>query len=145
MIEYIKNIFLAVYRLMQGMRISMLNYCRPKVTEKYPENRKKKQLPERFRGMLTIKNEQKCTACGICMTNCPNGTIQIISKKMPDETTGKEKRVLDKFLYDLASCSFCALCTEACPQDVMEWKPAFEHTMFTRGKLVKQLNKPTES
>ena len=145
MIKYIRNIFLAVYRLMQGMYISMLNLCRPKVTEKYPENRGKKVLPERFRGMLTMphneKNGHKCTACGICATNCPNGTIQVISKKEADETTGKEKRVLDKFLYDLGSCTFCALCTETCPQNAIAWRPDFEHTVFTRGKLVKQLNR----
>ena len=144
MIKYIKNIFLAVYRLMQGMYISMLNLCRPKVTEKYPENRGKKVLPERFRGMLTMphdeKNGHKCTACSICATNCPNGTIQVISKKEADETTGKEKRVLDKFLYDLGSCTFCALCTETCPQNAIAWTPDFEHTVYTRGKLVKQLN-----
>jgi len=139
MFAYIKNIFLAVYRLMQGMYVTMLNYCRPKVTQKYPENRNKKQLPERFRGMLTI-DEQKCTSCGICMTNCPNGTIQVISRKEPDKTSGKEKRVLDKFLYDLGSCTFCAICTETCPQNAIEWTPAFEHTVFTRSKLVKQLN-----
>jgi NADH-quinone oxidoreductase subunit I len=143
MIEYIKNIFLAIFGLMQGMYISMLNMCRPKVTEKYPENRGKKAYSERFRGMLVMtrneKNEQKCTACGICAMNCPNATIQIISKKVVDETTGKEKRVLDQFLYDLGSCTFCALCTESCPQDAIAWTPHFEHTVFTRSKLVKTL------
>ena len=145
MFEYIKNIFLAVYRLMQGMYISLLNMCRPKVTEKYPENRGKKVWQERFRGLLTMphneKNEHKCNACGICSINCPNGTLQVISKKELDETTGKEKRVLDRYLYDLGSCTFCALCTESCPQGAITWSPNFEHTIFTRSKLLKQLNR----
>jgi len=144
MISYIKIIFRAVYRLLQGMYVSMLNMCRPKVTEKYPENRGKKELMERFRGMLTMphdeKNGHKCNACGICATNCPNGTLQVLSKKELDETTGKEKRVLDRYLYDLGSCTFCALCTQTCPQDAIAWTPNFEHTVFTRSKLVKQLN-----
>ncbi len=145
MIKYIKNIFLGIYHLLQGMYIALLNMIRPKVTEKYPENRGKKEMMERFRGLLTMphneKNEHKCTACGICMTNCPNGTIQIISKKELDETTSKEKRVLDKHLYDLGSCTFCALCTITCPQDAITWSPVFEHTVFTRSKLLKQLNR----
>jgi NADH-quinone oxidoreductase subunit I len=145
MIRYIKNIFLGIYRLLQGMYISLLNMIRPKVTEKYPENRGRKEMMERFRGLLTMphneKNEHKCTACGICMINCPNGTIQVISRKEPDETTGKEKRVLDRHLYDLGSCTFCALCTISCPQDAIAWSPVFEHTVFTRNKLVKQLNR----
>ena len=145
MIEYVKKIFLAIYRLLQGMYITMLNMSRPKVTEKYPENRGKNPLPERFRGMLIMphneKNEHKCTACGICVVNCPNGTVQVISRKEVDETTGKEKRALDKYLYDVGSCTFCALCSTTCPQDAIAWTSDFEHTVFTRNKLVKQLNR----
>jgi formate hydrogenlyase subunit 6/NADH:ubiquinone oxidoreductase subunit I len=33
------------------------------------------------------------------------------------------------------------LCTESCTQKAIEWTPDFVHTVFTRGKLVKQLNK----
>ena len=144
-IRYIKSIFLGIWRLMQGMYISMHNMLRPKITEKYPENRGKKELMERFRGELTMphneKNEHKCTACGICMTNCPNGTINVISKKVLDEATGKEKRALDRYLYDIGSCTFCALCTITCPQDAIAWSPNFEHTVYNRNKLVKQLNR----
>ena len=144
MIEYIKNIFVGIYHLMQGMYITLLNMFRPKVTEKYPENRGKNPLPERFRGLLIMphneKNEHKCTACGICVVNCPNGTIQVISRKEADETTGREKRVLDRYLYDVGSCTFCALCTTTCPQDAIAWTTDFEHTVFTRSKLVKCLN-----
>ena len=145
MIEYIKNIIIGIYRLMQGMYVSILNMLRPKVTEKYPENRGKHPLPERFRGLLTIphneNNEHKCTACGLCMTNCPNGTIKLSSKKELDETTGKEKRVLDNYFYDLGCCTFCSICTISCPQDAIVWTPVFEHAVFTSNKLVKQLNK----
>ena len=144
MIEYVKGVVVGIYRLMQGMYVSMLNMYRPKVTEKYPENRGKKVMMERFRGMLTMPhnetNEHKCTGCGICATNCPNGTIQVITKKETDAATGKEKRALDKYFYDLGSCTYCSLCTISCPQDAIEWSPVFEHTVFTRGKLLRQLN-----
>ena len=145
MIEYIKNIFLAIYRLTQGMRITLRNMFRPKVTEKYPENRGKNPLPERFRGMLVMphdgENRHKCTACGVCVVNCPNGSLQIISSKVTDETAGKEKRVLDRYLYDIGSCTFCAVCSASCPQDALAWTTDFEHTVFTRSKLIKQLNR----
>lgn len=148
-IQYISNIVVGVYRLMQGMYITMLNMIRPKVTEQYPENRGKKEQFERFRGELTMphdeNNQHKCTACRICETNCPNGTIQITTKVQKDEETGKEKKVLDKYLYDIGSCIFCALCTETCPQDAIDWKPDFEHSTFTSGKLVKRLNKEGSS
>ncbi len=143
-VNYIKNIGIGIYRLLQGMYITMLNMIRPKVTEQYPENRGKKESFERFRGELTMphdeNNQHKCTACKICETNCPNGTIQVIVKTETDEVSGKEKKVLDKYIYDIGSCIFCALCTETCPQDAITWKPDFEHSTFTSGKLVKKLN-----
>ena len=118
--------------------------CRPKVTESYPENRGKIERPERFRGLLAMPhskdNTHKCTACGICAINCPNGTISVVAKKIFDQNAGKEKRALDRYLYDLGSCTFCALCTASCPQDAIKWTKAFEHTVFTRDKLFKQLN-----
>ena len=142
-INYFKAIVLGVWRLLQGMYVSMLNFLRPKITEQYPENRKKRKDFERFRGMLTMphneQNQHRCTACGICAMQCPNGSIAITSKKVADDT-GKEKRILDVYSYDLGRCIFCSLCTRACPQNAIEWSPAFEHAVFTRRTLVKRLN-----
>ena len=147
--KYIKDFFLGIWRLMQGLYITMLNFIRPKVTEQYPENRGKVFPHERLRGQLTMPhneaNQHKCTACGICEMNCPNGTIQVLSKKEVDEATGKEKKVLDRHLYDIGSCTYCALCTITCPQDAIEWSTNFEHAMFTKSKFVQQLNKPGSS
>ncbi|GHT02133.1 NADH-quinone oxidoreductase subunit I [Bacteroidia bacterium] len=143
--DYIKNIVTGIWHLMQGMYITMLNMIRPKVTEQYPENRGKVFPHERMRGLLVMPhnadNQHKCTACGICALNCPNGTIQVISKKETDEETGKEKKVLDRYMYDLGSCTFCSLCTISCPQNAIEWSTNFEHATFTRPKLDEQLNR----
>jgi NADH-quinone oxidoreductase subunit I len=142
--DYIKDFFLGIWHLMQGMYISLLNLLRRKVTEQYPENRGRVFPYERMRGCLVMPhNEQnlhRCTACGICEMNCPNGTIRVISKKEVDEATGKEKRALDRYLYDVGSCTFCSLCTVSCPQDAIEWSNDFEHALFTREKLVYRLN-----
>ena len=144
-IDYIKDILNGIWHLMQGMYITMLNFFRPKVTEQYPENRGKVFPHERMRGQLVMPhnegNEHKCTACGICQMNCPNGTIQIISKKELDEATGKEKKILDKYIYDIGSCTFCAICTITCPQDAIKWSTHFEHATFTSPKLLERLNK----
>ncbi|MDR0612249.1 MAG: 4Fe-4S binding protein [Dysgonamonadaceae bacterium] len=149
MINYIKNIFLGIWRLMQGMYITILNFIRPKVTEQYPENRGKVFPAERMRGELVMPhneaNRHKCTACGICELNCPNGTIRVIGKKETDEATGKEKKVLDRYLYDVGSCTFCSICTVSCPQNAIEWSNNFEHAMFTKAKLVQRLNKEGSS
>ena len=144
MVRYIKSLFIGIWRLLQGLSVVMLNFFRRKVTEQYPENRGKVFPHERVRGQLIMPhnedNQHKCTACGICETNCPNSTIQIISKKVLDEETGKEKRVLDIYTHDLGSCIYCALCTTSCPQDAIAWSTNFEHALFTKTKLVMQLN-----
>jgi NADH-quinone oxidoreductase subunit I len=144
MIKYIKELFSDIWNLLQGMRISMLNFCRRPITEEYPENRGTKQYAERFRGELVMphneNNEHKCIACGLCMMNCPNGSIQIIKK---DETTedGKTKKVLAQYLYNIGSCTFCGLCTTNCKPQAIEWSNNFEHSTFTKKALIKQLNR----
>lgn len=145
MIKYFKDIFSGIWNLLLGMQISMRNFIRPKTTEPYPENRETHHPCDRFRGELTLihdeNNEHKCTACGLCATNCPNQTINVTKTKIVGED-GKPKILLDKYEYDLGSCIFCGLCTRVCPQGALEWNWNFEHAVFTRSKLVKQLNKP---
>jgi NADH-quinone oxidoreductase subunit I len=144
MINYIKNLFSGIWALMEGMYITMLNFCRPKVTEQYPENRGKKQMFERFRGELILphneNNEHKCTACGICQAACPNHTITVVSKQITTED-GKAKKVLDKYFYDIGSCTFCDLCRQSCPFNALDWSQNFEHSVFTRTTMVKKLNR----
>ena len=145
MINYIKNIFSGIWALLQGMYITMLNFLRPKITEQYPENRGKQPMFERFRGELILphneNNEHKCTACGLCQSGCPNGTITIVAKQI-ETGDGKTKKALDKYLYDTRSCTFCDLCRQSCAFKALDWSQNFEHAVFTRSAMVKQLNKP---
>ena len=71
--------------------------------------------------------------------NCPNGTIKITSEFVTDET-GKKKKILIKYRYDLGSCMFCQLCVNACPHDAITFDQNFEHAVFDRTKLVLKLN-----
>lgn len=143
-VKYSIDIVVGLYRLMQGMYVTLKNMIRPKVTEQYPENRETKVQFERFRGELimphTQENNHLCTGCKICEMNCPNGTISITTKMEIDPQTGKEKRALAIYKWDVGSCIFCGLCTASCPQDAIQWSTNFEHSTFTAGKLVKTLN-----
>lgn len=125
------------------MEVTGKELVTPKITEQYPENRATLEIPERFRAELTLKYDaagrHKCIACGICQMNCPNGTIKLTTK-MVDLPDGKKKRKLDKYMYDLGSCTFCMLCVTTCPQGALEFSNDFEQAVFTRDKLVKQLN-----
>ena len=125
------------------MRVTWGELWTKKITEQYPENRATLVIPDRFRGELIMphdeNNEHACTACGICQMNCPNGTIKVVSKSIETEE-GKKKKILDRYVYDLGMCTFCNLCVITCPQDAIKFSNTFENSLYTRSKLIQQLN-----
>ena len=146
-INYLKEIFNAVRALLKGMSITGYYFVHPKqiVTQQYPENRATLEMFDRFKGEVVMphneNNEHKCTACGICEMNCPNGSIEIISEMMVTPE-GKKKKVLAKHIYHLGMCTFCNLCVKTCPSNALAMDQTFEHAVFDRTKLTKVLNKP---
>jgi NADH-quinone oxidoreductase subunit I len=150
-IRYIKGILKGIWTLLVGLKVTGSYFFRPWkiVTQQYPENRKRKgkhklEMFDRFKGEVTMphneNNQHKCTGCGICELNCPNGTIEVISKMVVNEE-GKKKRELEKHIYRLGMCSFCALCVKTCPSQALAFSQEFEHAVFNRAKLNKVLNK----
>ncbi|MDE5930696.1 MAG: 4Fe-4S binding protein [Muribaculaceae bacterium] len=141
--EYFSSLGSGVLSLLKGLQVTGKELVTPKITELYPENRETHHVPERFRAILRLKYDaegnHKCIACGTCERNCPNGTITV-ETKMVDTAAGTKKKKLAKYLYDLGSCTFCQLCVSTCPTDALEFNNDFEQAVFTRAKLVKQLN-----
>ncbi len=141
--EYFTSLGSGIASLLKGMKVTGKEFVTPKITECYPENRLTHHFPERFRAELRFiydaEGNHKCIACGSCERNCPNGTISIESK-MVTTPQGPKKKKLDKYFYDLGSCTFCQLCVTNCPTNAIEFDNNFEQAVFTRSKLVKQLN-----
>jgi NADH-quinone oxidoreductase subunit I len=146
-INYLKEIIVGVWSLLKGMKVTGSYFFRPStiVTQKYPNNRKDLVMFDRFKGEVVMphneKNEHKCTGCGICEINCPNGSIEVIPKSIVTED-GKKKRAIDKHIYRLGMCTFCALCVKTCPSNALAFSQEFEHAVFNRALLIKTLNKP---
>lgn len=144
-IQYIKNVFNGVKSLLVGMRRTGYYFTHHSeiITQQYPEVRP--VLAERFRGEVVMnhndQNEHRCTGCTACELACPNGTIKVVTKfDMTPE--GKKKKAVDTFIYHLELCTMCNLCVQACPTDAIRMAQNFEHSVFDRNKLTKQLNKP---
>jgi ferredoxin len=54
-----------------------------------------------------LRNEDRCTHCGSCITVCPAGAFQL------DPSTRK-------VLFDNEKCVACGLCIKSCPPRAME-------------------------
>ena len=140
--DYFSSLGTGIASLIKGMQVTGKELVTRKITEEYPDNRLDSPAAPRFRAELKLiydaEGNHKCIACGTCERNCPNGTIKIESK-MVDTLTGKKKK-LDRYVYDLGSCTFCQLCVTTCPTNALEFSNDFEQAVFTRDKLIKQLN-----
>lgn len=149
-VEYIKSIYNGVKSLCIGLSVTGKYFISPKeiVTNPYPENRARLKMFEGYKGEVVMphdeNNQHLCTGCGICQMNCPNGSIEVLVSKI-ENAEGKTERVLDKHIYHLDMCTFCGLCVKTCPSKAIVWSETFEHAVFDRRKLVKQLNKPGSS
>ena len=141
---YIEGIVYGIWTLITGLKVTFVEFFTKKTTQKYPENRDTLVIFDRYRGTLTMLRDEagnnKCTACGLCVTNCPNSTINIESEIITDEETGKKKKVLVKFQYNLGSCMFCMLCVNACPSCAIAFDTTFEHAVYNKAKLTKTMN-----
>lgn len=101
-------------------------------TIQYPEE--KRELPERFRyiPMLlyeTSKQEDRCTACGICAKVCPPQCIWIVRDA---DANGKPIAHPAEFYLDASICMSCAFCAEFCPFDAIKMNHDYELAVYER-------------
>lgn len=121
--------------LIKGLIITLGRFFRPKETVQYPEERL--PLPDRFYGK-PIFHYDKCIACNLCVTACPNKVI-----KLETETVEK-KKVVTGYYFDQQYCLFCGLCDEACPKDAIKFTKDFELTTFDRASIGIEFVKPEQ-
>lgn len=144
--SYFGEILSTVKSLATGMRVTLKEYLLPKSTEQYPENRKTTlHVAKRHRGRLVFKRNEdgshKCVGCTMCEKACPNETIKLVTTMVEDAETGKKKRQLVDYQYNLGDCMFCQLCTNSCNFDAIEFTNDFENAVFNRDRLVLHLDK----
>lgn len=149
-VKYFTDVFTGMKSLLIGMGVTGKYFFSPGqiVTQQYPENRKTLKMYDRFKGEVIMphdqNNQHRCTGCGICENNCPNGSIQVITDRI-ETPEGKKQRILDKHIYHLSMCTFCSLCVRTCPSNALAFGQEFEHAVFDRAKLTKILNQPGSS
>ncbi|MFI0431558.1 MAG: 4Fe-4S dicluster domain-containing protein [Candidatus Nanopelagicales bacterium] len=78
-----------------------------------------------------------CTACNICVAECPTWCISLAAHVEEQQPVGdptapgsgrprgrtRKVKVLDAFAIDFGLCMFCGVCVEVCPFDALAWTP----------------------
>ncbi|MCF7807633.1 MAG: 4Fe-4S binding protein [Candidatus Marinimicrobia bacterium] len=142
--SYFSNISNAVSTLIDGMKVTMGYFVRPRenVTLQYPDE--VWPIPERNIGVgeldsyNTIRsklhvNMDDCIGCKACERACPVDCIHIDTyRAAPDQDLGvtsngtKIKLLTANFIIDMSECMFCDLCTPPCPEDCIEMTPDYQ-------------------
>jgi NADH-quinone oxidoreductase subunit I len=122
--------------VIKGFGITMRNMFRGPITVQYPEQRL--IIPERARWAVAHKRDAdgapKCTACLICVKECPDHVLRILSTAKPEG--GKR---IDAYVYEVGACMMCGLCVAACPYDAIEMSHEYELATRDRDDLVRVL------
>lgn len=121
--------------LLQGLKITLVRFFKPKETVQYPEVRL--PLPDRFHGKPEFHYD-KCIACNQCVTACPNNVIKLGTEKIDN------KRLVTQYDFDQQYCLFCGLCEEACPKDAIKFTKDFELTRYNRPDIKLKFVQPEQ-
>lgn len=118
--------------IVKGLRVTIKNLFRHPVTVQYPEQRL--NVSRRIRGNELIWDNIKCTGCATCAKSCPQGAIEIITSRSPENN----RYQVDGFKVDTGYCISCGLCVEACPYEALYMGYAFERARYHRGELIQE-------
>ncbi len=141
--KYFKDVWLGVYTIAVGMKITFLHLFTKAVTIQYPDERL--QLPERERNRLFV-NIDDCIGCDQCARACPVNCIYLDTLKVvPGDIVGRtgvtsngKKKALfvPTFTIDIAKCCYCQLCVFPCPTECIYMTDVFEFSEYERGKFI---------
>ena len=114
--------------------VSTINGFRKPVTVQYPN----KHLPiqPRYMGFPALTwdgkvGEPYCTACMVCIRNCPTLCMAATMVDNPLQKEGKSsrKKIVESFEINLNRCILCGICVEVCNFDAIVM--SHEHEMST--------------
>ncbi|MBI5214564.1 MAG: NADH-quinone oxidoreductase subunit I [Ignavibacteriae bacterium] len=138
--QYFRDIFVSVWTILIGMKITFMHMFKPTVTIQYPDVRR--PIPERSRNRLYV-NMDDCIGCLQCDLACPVNCFDIETvKSLPTEdlgttSTGQKKKLwVTKFTIDIGKCCYCGLCTYPCPTECIKMTDVYEFSEYKRHDLI---------
>lgn len=140
MIPYFKKIWLGIFTVLVGMKITFHHLFERNVTIQYPDERM--PVPDNARNRLYV-DMSDCNGCNGCVRACPVNCITVETVKAvagddvpPLRSGGKRGLWVTSYEIDFAKCCYCALCTEACPTNAIRSTKEYEYSTYSREELV---------
>jgi NADH-quinone oxidoreductase subunit I len=117
-----------------GMRITLGNFFKKRVTVQYPKQMR--NVNPRFRGAVAFVRDQetgkeRCVGCGLCAAICPANCLTVVPGV--DEYGIRNAKI---YLYDMSRCVFCGMCVEVCPELALVMTHEFELATDDRSKMI---------
>ena len=136
MVEWFRNVRLAVLTILHGMHVTMWymlqTFRRKTFTQHYEYPEKPVPVKPRYRGFHRF-DLTTCIACDKCARACPVDCIYIEKEKATPPLKGFK---LTGFKIDYTKCMFCALCVDPCPVDCIFMGSTFDQSTYSRDGCV---------
>ena len=137
-LSFLERLYIPV--ILKGLKETIAEMFRPRVTVQYPEERFVPSPSFRGRPVLVEENgTERCVACGLCSRVCPALAIEV----QASETELAKERYPVKFEINMVRCIFCGFCEEVCPEEAIvmsqEYLLAFtsqQEAVFGKEKLL---------
>ena len=124
---------------LDGFRVTFRQISEPRVTNKYPDEKRPK--PERLHGRHVLNRYEdgmeKCIGCELCAGVCPARCIYVRgADNPPDDPVSPGERY--GFVYEInyLRCIHCDLCVEACPTEAITESKLFEFSFTNRQDAI---------
>ena len=119
----------------KGFAVTMRQVGKPRVTRKYPDEKRVK--PDRFHGRHVLNRYddgmEKCIGCELCAGVCPARCIYVRgADNDPDDPVSPGERFGFVYEINMLRCIFCAMCGEACPTEAITMTHLFEMSVADR-------------
>jgi NADH-quinone oxidoreductase subunit I len=142
MLDWLRNIWLAVATVADGMRVTLRTWFitynpeRGAFTEQYEYPEKPVPVSARYRGFHRF-DLTTCIACDQCAKACPVDCIYIGKERVE----GSKGFQVTTYAIDYSKCMFCALCVEPCPVDCIFMGATHDLSCYSRDGCIVDYSK----
>ncbi len=131
-------------QILGGLKVTLCNLLRPKVTLQYPEERP--EVPDGYRGVPTLVKDpngrEKCVSCQLCEFVCPPKAIRITPGEIPPGAPNDHvEKGPKEFEINMLRCIYCGMCQEVCPEEAIFLQKQYSMVGQSRQEMVNNKEK----